>query len=150
MRKLKSSTSANGRRIAQAAASGFKRAIVTFKIGFKVYLMTDEQGVTVRYPTPAHALRHIGKVRANAIASGFMAALISDVLVDFRIHPASVIGDEEMGSIMERFGQVCGVALGDSQYIIKMHYGGLEPKAPLKAWPKGPTRGIGGKRKQLV
>jgi hypothetical protein len=131
-------------------ASGLNRAIVTFKIGYKVYLMTDEKGVAVRYPTPADALRHIGKVRANAIASGFMAALVSDVLVDFRIQPASVIGEEEIGSIMERFGHVCGVALGDSQYIIKMHYGGLEPKAPLKAWPKGPTRGIGGKRKQLV
>jgi hypothetical protein len=112
--------------------------------------MTDEQGVTVRYPSPAHALRHIGKVRAGAIASGFMAALVSDVLVDFRIHPASVIGDEEMASVMERFGAVCGVQLGGSTYIIKMHYSGLEPKAPLKSWPKGPTRGVSGKRNQLV
>lgn len=110
--------------------------------------MTNESGLTARYSTLSAAVRHLGKVRANAIGSGFMEALIGDVLVDFRIHPAKKIGNTQMGTIMQRFGEVYGVPFGQGLWITKMHEGGVEPKLPFRV--ERPRSSTGAHRRQLV
>jgi hypothetical protein len=110
--------------------------------------MTREDGATARYPSVKAALGHLGKVRAQAIGSGFMEALISDVLVDFRVHPATKIGDTRMGSIVQRFGDVYGVPLGSGRWLVRMHESGVEPHLRFRV--EGPRPRGGARRSQLV
>lgn len=83
----------------------YNQAIVSFKMGKTVFLMTDRGGIPKFYSSHKKAMKAVEESRAMAIATqqDFMAALVGDVLMDFRVHYVQGF-DQLAGSHQIRFG----------------------------------------------